>query len=306
MEVIYLNDDVKIDTPIVSAIGFFDGLHLGHQKLLDKVCSISQEKGYKKAIMTFNHHPLYVLGKEKEEYYLTSMEDRIALLKDDFDYLLVIDFTKEVASLSYDVFIEKYLIALNIKHVVCGFDFRFGYMNKGDCYILKDYNPALLDVSIVDEVVYEREKVSSTRIRKEIDEGNMEKVKILMGRYYTMTGKVIEGRKLGHSLGFPTANLDYKNYYLPKRGVYAVIVIYDSKKYLGMCNIGYNPTMGSLLKKSVEVNIFDFDKEIYNEEISLVFLDKTRGESQFNSPDELKVQLTHDKNYIKENYKILI
>lgn len=155
---------------------------------------------------------------------------------------------------------------------------------------------------MIDEVVYDHEKVSSSRIRNAIKEGNMELVSILLGRDYKIHGKVIEGRKVGRQLGFPTANIDYSSYLLPSRGVYASKVIVDHKEYLGMCNVGYNPTIGTLDKKSVEVHIFDFTKDIYGEDIEIVFLKKTRGESQFNSREELIQQLTYDKKSISDTY----
>lgn len=303
MKVIYLDDNVKLDDEyIVSAIGFFDGLHLGHMKLVDEVINVAKQKHYKKALMTFDHHPLFVLGYMEKEYYLTTMEDRIHILEEKgIDYLFIIHFTKEVASVSYQDFIQKYLLDLNIKHVVCGFDFRFGNKNQGDCYKLKNYDPSL-SVSIIDEVVYLGEKVSSTRIRNAIKDGEMELVKSLLGRNYKIHGEVKEGRKIGRQLGFPTANIDYSSYLLPQRGVYAVYVLVDQQKYLGMCNIGYNPTVGALSNKSVEVNIFDFDEDIYYQDIEIIFLKKTRGESQFQTREQLINQLNRDRESIKNEF----
>ncbi len=304
MQIIYLDENVQFNKEkIVSAIGFFDGLHLGHMKLVDEVIHIANKKGYKKALMTFDHHPLYVLGKIDTEYHITSMDDRIHLLEEKgIDYLFIICFTKEVSQTSYKDFIKRYLLNLHIVHVVCGFDFHFGSKNEGDCFKLKDHDPSLLQVSIIDEVLYQEKKVSSTRLREAIEEGNMELTTILLGRHYTIHGEVIEGRKIGRQLGFPTANIDYSSYLLPKRGVYAVYVFINHKKYLGMCNIGYNPTVGILPQKSVEVNIFDFDEDIYGIDISLSFLKMIRGEWHFQTKEELIRQLNKDKKSIKDNF----
>lgn len=305
MEIVYLDEEyrLKYDDPIVSAIGFFDGLHLGHMKLVDEVIRIGNKKGYKKALMTFDHQPLYVLGKIKKEYCLTSMYDRRKILQEKgIDYLFVVHFSREVAKMTPHDFIKKYLIDLSICHIVCGFDFHFGDHNLGNHETLKLYDPDHLKVSVIDEVVYDEKKVSSSRIREAIEMGNMELVSILLGRDYKIHGKVIEGRKVGRQLGFPTANIDYSLYLLPARGVYASKVIIDHKEYLGMCNVGYNPTIGTLNKKSVEVHIFDFNEDIYGEDIEIIFLKKTRGETQFHSKEELIKQLTYDKESIKKQF----
>lgn len=305
MEIVYLDGNTQLNRneSIVTAIGFFDGLHLGHMKLVDKVISISQKHGYKKALMTFDHHPLYVLGRMDKEYILTSMDDRKKLLEDKgIDYLFVIRFNKEVAGLSPNDFIEKYLIKIGIKHIVCGFDFHFGSRNSGSSETLKSYNPDILKVSVIDEVLYLDEKISSTRTRKAIEDGDLKLASILLDRNYKVQGTVVDGRKVGRELGFPTANIDYGDYLLPSIGVYAVNVYINNHKYLGMCNVGHNPTVGTLQKRSVEVHIFDFDSKIYNENIEIEFIEKTRGEIHFNSKDELSEQLKKDKISIKSKF----
>lgn len=305
MEVIYLDEDTKYcsEDPIVTAIGFFDGLHLGHMALVNKVKDIAHKKGYKKALMTFDHHPLFVLKKIEKEYYMTSMDDRIDLLeKEGIDILFVIRFSNNVAQLAPCDFIERYLIKRNICHIVCGFDFHFGYRNRGDCQTLIDYNQEILKVDVIDEVFYLNEKISSTRTRQAIKQGNMDLVYRLLNRYYKIKGKVVDGRKVGRKLGFPTANMEYDSYLLPHSGVYAVNVIYQNRKYLGMCNVGYNPTIGALEKMSVEVYIFHFHEEIYNKDIEIEFLKKIRDEIHFLSEEELIIQLNKDRENIKSHF----
>ncbi len=300
MEVIYLDGkQLNMPDPICGAIGFFDGLHLGHMALVDEVKKVSKEKGYKTALMTFDHHPLYVLGRIKQEKYISSMEDRIEILNnEDIDYMFVIKFTKEVAGLSPEIFIENYLVNLNIKHVVCGFDFRFGNRNSGSGETLIQYNPDILSVSIVDEVIFENEKISSTRIRTCLDEGRVDDLSALLNRHYSIKGTVIGGKKIGRKMGFPTANIDYDSYYLPHNGVYAVKVYLNNKQYLGMCNIGYNPTFHLIDKKSLEVHIFDFEGDIYGQQVSVEFYQKIRNEKKFSNKEELITQLNNDKLYI--------
>lgn len=305
MEIVYLDENTQFNSEesIVTAIGFFDGLHLGHIALVDKVIEAANKKGYKKALMTFDHHPLFVLGRIEKDYYLTSMDDRKRILEDKgIDYLFVIKFTRDVAGLLPYDFIERYLINLNIHHVVCGFDFHFGSRNSGNSTTLKEYNHQLLKVDVIDEVLYLNEKVSSTRTRKAIEEGNMILASNLLNRYYKITGTVIDGRKLGRKLGFPTANINYSSYLLPAIGVYAVYVTIDKERYLGMCNVGHNPTVGILKKRSLEVHIIDFDEKIYNKTVEIEFIKKIRGEIHFNSKEELIEQLKKDRESIKSYF----
>lgn len=303
MKIIYLNGEKKnICEPVCSAVGFFDGLHVGHMALVHKVKEVAKHKNYKTALMTFDHHPLYILGKINEEKYMTSMEDRIHILeKENIDYLFVIEFTKEVAHLSPEDFIERYLLSLNICHVVCGFDFRFGDKNKGDVHTLQQHSQ--LDVSVVEEVVYLGEKISSTRIRKILENGKLDEMNRLLGRHYCITGKVIKGRHIGHSNGFPTANIDYASYFLPQRGVYVVKFYLNEKCYMGMCNIGYNPTYKVLDKLSLEVNILDFNDNIYNQTVTVEFYEMIRPEKSFASQDELIQQLIKDKDYVRKFFE---
>lgn len=303
MEIIYLKGQkIKFDKPICTALGFFDGLHIGHMALVNEVKRVAKEKGYKSALMTFDHHPLYILGKINEEKVLTTMRDRKNILeKEKIDYLFVIEFTKEVASLSPQDFMQKYLIDNHIKHVVCGFDFKFGRMNSGDTQTL--LNSTEFNVSVVDEIIYEGEKVSSSRLRKLMGKGNIEDINALLGRHYCITGEVVGGRRIGHTIGFPTANINYTSYYLPQNGVYAVKVYIDDDCYLGMCNIGYNPTFVSLDKPSLEVYIFDFHKDIYGKEVVVEFYKKTRDEVTFASKEQLIEQLHKDQEEILNYYK---
>ena len=303
MEVIYLKgQELNIQHDIVGAIGFFDGLHKGHMALVDEVCRISQETGYKKALITFDHHPLYVLKQVKEEKYLTTITDRQELLeKKGIDYLFVICFSKEVAALSPQDFIQQYLIPCHIQHIVCGFDFRFGKNNQGDVKTLQQCS--YFTVSVVDEVIDHHQKISSSRIRESLQNGDIPMVNHLLGRVYKIKGKVIYGKQIGRTIGFPTANIDYQSYLLPQRGVYAVKVIIDGQVYLGMCNIGLNPTFHALNHFSLEVNIFEFHQDIYGKEVVVEFYQQLRSEKKFQSQEELMQQLHYDQNCVRKILK---
>lgn len=303
MEIIYLTGEkIDIKEPICSAIGFFDGLHIGHMALVHKVKEIAKEKHYKTALMTFDHHPLFVLGKIPEEKLMTTMSDRIHILeRENIDYLFVIQFTKDVAHMSPHDFIERYLLSSHICHVVCGFDFRFGNHNCGSPQTLQQCSQ--LDVTVVDEVIYHGEKISSSRIRNILSKGKLEEMNALLGRYYRISGTVIKGRQIGHSHGFPTANIDYDSYLIPQRGVYVVKVYIDHQSYLGMCNIGFNPTFRALDKLSLEVYILDFDKDIYGYNVCVEFYEMIRPETFFDSPKLLIAQLTKDKDYVKKYFE---
>lgn len=303
MEIIYLKEDMQLHMTdsIVAAIGFFDGLHVGHMALVEEVKRVADTKHYHKALITFDHYPLYVLGKLKEEKCLTSIDDRYEILKKrGFDYLFVIEFTPKVAALSPQEFIQKYLIECGIKHVVCGFDFRFGAKNQGDAKTLQESFG--FNVSVIDEVIYKGEKISSTRIRQHLENGQMKDLNELLGRQYCVHGQVVHGRHIGHEIGFPTANIDYGSYFLPCGGVYAVKVIINQNTYMGMCNIGYNPTFQPLDKASLEVHILDFNHDIYGKEIYVEFYDLIRKEKPFHSKEELIQQLYKDREYVREYF----
>ncbi len=293
---------IPIQDNIVSAIGYFDGLHLGHMALVKETLSISKTKGYKSALMTFDHQPGYILGYLKEEKYLSSMLDRKEILEQlGIDYLFIIDFSKDVAKLTPEKFIQKYLFNVSIKHLVCGFDFRFGYKNQGDASYLLEYPD--IDISVIDEVIYNNIKISSSRIRQCLDLGKIKEANILLGRNYTITGKIIKGRQIGRTIGFATANVDYNNYYLPKRGVYVVKTYIHNQEYMGMCNIGLNPTFSELSYYSLEVNILDFNEDIYGEYLKVEFYDIIREEKSFANRQGLIDQLIHDQQYIRNYFK---
>ena len=280
------------------AVGYFDGFHLGHQALLSTAKQKAASLNLKSAVLSFDPNPLVTLGKMPEEKYLTSLKDRENILKEmGFDYFLILDFTKEVANLLPEVFVEKFIEKMNVKEVICGFDFFFGQKGKGNGQLLKTYRS--FNTSIIHQVSQDELKISTSRISSLIASGDMKKTAELLTRPYMITGKVIKGKQRGRLMGFPTANIDYGSYILPKRGVYGVKVIYDHDTYLGMCNVGYNPTFNDIDKYSLEVHIFDFSGDIYGDEVCIQFYFYTRDEKAFSSKEELRMQLIKDQEEIR-------
>lgn len=293
-----LHQQPYFEEGLALAVGYFDGFHLGHQALINEVKEKAEKYKLKTAVLSFNPNPLVTLGKMKEEHYITSLSDRQQILeKMGIDYFLILDFTKEVASMDPNDFVQMFIMGMNVKEVVCGFDFFFGSKGKGNGALLQTYTN--FNTTIIGQVSKDEQKISTTRIVNLLEEGNIEEINRLLTRPFKITGEVVHGKRRGHSLGFPTANVDYGAYYLPRTGVYGVKVKYQQKEYIGMCNIGTNPTFNDIEHKTLEVNIFDFDKEIYGEIIEVSFYTHTRKETKFNGVEALIQQLHQDQEEIK-------
>lgn len=302
MKIIYLKEHELISSlePSVIAIGYFDGLHLGHMQLIRRVEKIASQTGLKKGFMTFDQHPKIVFGQNNFQY-LMSLQQKISIIeKMGFDYFFVIEFNQSVAQKKPDEFIDDYLVKNDIRHIVCGFDFHFGDHGKGNSQTLKNLSHNRYRVDVIDKFEIEHKKVSSSLIRHYIHEGLISKANQLLDRPYCIRGKVIHGLKNGHKIGFPTANIDVGQYVILKRGVYAVYIYVNHKRYKGMANVGMNPTIGVLNKISLEVHIFDFDEEIYGQIVDVDFIAHTRDEIHFDSLDQLSRQLNSDKRYIDQ------
>lgn len=287
---------LDIKEPIAIAVGYFDGIHLGHAALVNKITNYAKKNNIKSAMLTLSTSPLVTLGKIEQEYVLTSVEDKCQILQNmGVDYLIVIDFNKEVALLEPDVFFEHFIQKLPIQYLVCGFDYHFGKQGKGDANYLRQLAKPYFKVDIQEEVVQEHAKISSSRIRSELTNGNIGVVNELLGRVYNVQGIVIKGRQIGRKIGFPTVNVDYGNYLIPKNGVYGVKVVVDGNTFIGMCNIGFNPTFDRLDHPSLEVNIFDFNEDIYGKVVKVYFYCFIRKETKFESVNDLIQQLENDR-----------
>ncbi len=308
MDVIRLKkENINFIDNLSAAIGQFDGLHIAHLELIKKAKLISKKRGLKSAIITFDPHPDFVLKKQVDETYITPIDEKIKLIESfDVDYLIIINFTKEVASTEPVDFVKYYLLNIGVKEVVCGFDFSFGKFGKGKGSAITEYANGLINTTIIDEIRFDNKKIGSTLIRELLNNGDVLKVKEIMGRFYSVTAKVVKGSQVGKKVGVPTANLEINNDFVDvKSGVYSVLVHYDKQKYLGVCNIGHNPTFNYQANKRIEVHILDFDKDIYEDELIVEFLEYLREESKFSSIEEFQNQIKKDiVNTIK--YKNLI
>lgn len=306
MKVLYINANEQVDIDDnCMALGYFDGIHLGHQELLHSVSSIAKSNGLKKALMTFDRHPKELI-ENKVNPYLSTLEEKIKIIQSfGFDYLLIVHFDQNFLTLSPQQFIQQFIITYRAKHVVCGFDYHFGHLGLGDVHLLQKESKQQYEVTVANAQMYNEHKVSSTYIKYLLHQGEVLLANTLLGRKYNITGEVVPGYKRGKKeLGFATANTVYGNYVIPKTGVYGVMVQVKSKMYYGMANIGYNPTFGSLDKPSLEVHLFGFDNDIYGEVITVFFEMHLRREVRFFSKKELVVQLQKDQQKIKTYFNI--
>jgi riboflavin kinase / FMN adenylyltransferase len=303
LEVIKLNFPLTIDKtlfpPIAMALGYFDGVHLGHQKVILEARKQAEQKGIRSAVMTFDPHPSVVLGKhQKHVQYITPLAEKVKIIEElGIDYLFIVHFTADFANLLPQEFIDQYVIDLNVKHVVAGFDFSYGRMGKGTMETLPFHSREKFMFTVVDKFTCGDEKVSSTGIRQYIKVGNTADLPELLGRYYTTAGIVVHGDKRGRTIGFPTANVDTKDeYILPPLGVYAVKIKIADNWYEGVCNVGYKPTFNKeALRISVEVHVFNFDHDIYGELVVIEWHQYLRKEQKFSGIQELVAQIERDK-----------
>lgn len=290
-----LKKKINLGTNLCATIGNFDGVHKAHQTLINECKKI----GEKSVVITFYPHPITVLKTNFNYCFLTALEWKTEIIRKlGADYLIIINFTRETALTKKEDFI-KWLKDLGVKSIVCGLDTSFGYKNEGKISDLK----ANFNVKVIDDLFIDNIKVSSSNVKKLLEEGNILEANKLLGRCYTIEGVVVEGFHNGEKLGYRTANLDILGNVPPKKGVYAVNVIHDKKKYLGMCNVGYNPTIGKLTTLKLETHIFNFDKMIYGDIIKIEFIDYIREETKFSSLDDLINQLYNDKMHINDNYR---
>ena len=310
MEVIEISHPINssqfVNENIALAIGFFDGIHIGHQKVLKKMLEVAEHNDLKKAVMTFDPHPSVVLNPEKKRTtYLTPITDKVeAIEKLGVDYCFVVNFSSSFADVSADEFVEQYFIRNHVKAVIAGYDFSFGKYGKGNMASLQE-NAYPFSVHVVSKQTLEEDiKISTTNIRTSLELGEVEACTLALGRPYVIKGMVVQGEKRGRAIGFPTANVEPSDeYVLPRNGVYAVTLLIKSrnKVYEGVCNVGVKPTFHdpSVSQVSIEVNIFDFEESIYGERVEVFWHHFIRPEQKFNGIDALVEQISKDKEKAK-------
>ena len=285
----------------VVTIGTFDGIHKGHQKIFNKVINVSKQSNLSSVVLTFFPHPRIILNNYNEIKMIDTLDEKIEHLeKIGIDNLIIHPFDKKFSLLSADQFIKEYLVEkLKLKHIIIGYDHRFGKGRDASVSDLKEYSSEFnFIVDEIDAQEIEKIAISSTKIRNSVNQGDLETTKKYLGRFFSLTGKVIKGDGLGKQIDYPTANLlieeDYK--IIPKDGVYYIRTRIDNKLYNGMMNIGHRPTIGNKAK-SIEVNLFNFDRDIYDKIISIDVVVKIRDEKKFMSIEALKTQLSKDEEH---------
>lgn len=307
MKVIYAaTHNAKIKGPTGVGLGNFDGLHIGHMALINTLINKSKFDGLESMIYTFTKHPENILRKKLITPLLTTESKKIQLLNEtSLDYLYFEEFDEKFSRMQPEEFVEQVLVdRLNIKLAVAGFDYRFGYKGQGDTELLKKLGEKFgFKTIVIPPVKVDNEIISSTLIREQVMKGNMEKVFKLLGRHYSITGKVESGRRVGSKLGFPTANLHPEVYLiLPHDGVYITKTLVDGVLHNSITNIGKNPTFENDGKLRVETHIFNFKDEIYGKDIEVFFISMIRGEKRFSSKDELLEQVNKDISVAKSYF----
>ena len=299
METVQGISKFKSTLPTVITIGTFDGVHIGHRKILQRLINNTKEGSYNSVLLTFFPHPRMVLQKENGIKLLNTLEEKLKILERlGLDYTIVHPFTKEFSRLSAIEFVRDILVnQLKAKKVVIGYDHRFGKNRTADINDLiafgdtLDFSVEQISVQEVNEV-----SVSSTKIRLALESGAITSANEYLGYPYMITGIVKKGKGLGKQLNFPTANITVKESYklIPKNGVYMVQCTIEGKNYYGMMNIGFNPTVNGK-KKSIEVHFFDFNQDLYEKKVCVELLHYLRDEHKFDSVEALKLQLKKDQ-----------
>ncbi|MBN2616031.1 MAG: bifunctional riboflavin kinase/FAD synthetase [Bacteroidales bacterium] len=292
--------DFKPTANTIVTIGTFDGVHLGHQAIFNRMKEEAAKRKGTTVLITFSPHPRMVLQKDSQNLkFINTYQKKLERIeKAGIDHLVVIEFTKEFANNSSEDFISNYVVQyIQPQLIVIGYDHHFGKNREGNIELLEKVKSNFgFEVIQVSPYYVDGQPVSSTRVRKLLQEGNVREANQMLGYEYALTGKVVRGNAIGRTIGFPTANIETPKEFklIAANGVYACRTLIKGKLYKGMGNIGVRPTIdhGEL---TIEINIFDFDEEIYDETITIMFVDRLRDEKKFESLDALKEQLEKDR-----------
>lgn len=288
-------------TPKVITIGTFDGVHIGHRKIIKRLVESAENSALESAVLTFFPHPRMVLQKEVGIELINTIEERKQiLLNTGIDHLIVYPFTKDFSRLTAQEYIEEVLVKkLEAKKVIIGYDHRFGRNRTANIDDLRKYGEEYgFEVEEISKQDVDEVAVSSTKIRKALKEGDIEKANTYLGSNFLLTGKIVKGKGLGKDLGFPTANLKIEENYklIPKTGVYVVKAMIENEEVFGMMNIGYNPTVGGS-EKTIETYFFNLDKNLYGKELQIEVLKRIREEKKFGGVEELIKAMKKDKEF---------
>ncbi len=300
MKIVHSIKSFVAHKPTIVTIGTFDGVHLGHRKILDQIIATAKSQDCESLVLTFFPHPRMVLQEGTEMKQLNTLNEKIALLEDlGVDHLVVHPFDKEFSRLTAEDFVKQVLVdTFKLKKIIIGYDHRFGRNRTADINDLTEFgNTFGFEVEQISAQEINEVSISSTKIRTALSEGHIELANDYLGYDYSLTGMVTKGKQLGRTIGYPTANINPEEDYklIPQNGVYIAKSIINGKTVYGMMNIGNRPTVdGTTL--TIEINYFDFDQDLYDQKITVSFLKRMRNEQKFDSLDALKAQLALDKS----------
>lgn len=309
MEIIHSVSSFASSNRTIVTIGTFDGVHVGHQKILEKLISDAKKQRKKSVLLTFFPHPRMVLQKEVNIELINTIQEKADLLENiGLDYLIIHPFSKEFSRLTALDFVRDILVnQLKTAKLVIGYDHHFGKNREGNINQLREYSSLYgFEIEEIPAQDIDDVSISSTKIRRALHEGNLKTANRFLGYHFSMNGKVVNGKQLGGKIGFPTANIDVKESYklIPKTGVYVVQSVIEEATVKGMMNIGYRPTVDGK-HQTIEVHFFDFDKDLYGQELRIELLYFLREEQKFDSVEMLIDQLKKDKlnalHYLQNN-----
>lgn len=298
MKVFKSISDIENISETVIALGNFDGIHKGHQELINRTVKSAKGANLKSAVFTFSNHPRNVMAGRSIIKNILSWDDKVSIIKSfGIDYLISVPFDYEMQNMDPRAFILNILVGkIKMKEAYCGFNFKFGHLAKGNAELLtkvgleKDFGIHILEPIKIDNIV-----VSSSYIRDLISEGKIDECEKYLGRYYSIGGTVVTGNKIGRTIGFPTSNIIIdEGMVTPANGVYVTFCTYNGIRYKSITNVGFKPTIGDN-NYTIETHIFNFNYDIYGKDIKVEFLIKLRDEMKFNNLIELKDQISRDK-----------
>lgn len=281
------------------ALGSFDGLHYGHLSLVRKTVEVAREKNDKSMVFTYKNHPKTIVKPDSVPKLIMDLDTKLEYLEEEnVDIVVLRSFTKEFMSMEAENFIKLLCEDYNVKGIVVGFNFRFGHKNLGNVDVLKNLQKKYgYELYIMDPYTYKGNAISSTRIRNCILEGEVKEATNMLSKPYSIKGKVIHGRHIGRTIGFPTANLEFNDkMVIPGKGVYYTNVKYKDRTFKGITSVGNNPTVNGK-ELTIETFILNFDEMIYGEELKVYFIEKIRGEMKFDSVDKLVAQIKKDEDF---------
>lgn len=286
----------EVSRPLHLALGVFDGVHLGHQTVIREVVAGAKKSGGVAGVLTFEPHPIQVLAPERApRRILASLDHKERLLESlGVEVLLVLEFTRELAQQPAEEFAEELLALNNLRQLAAGDDWKFGRKRGGTVEMLSSLGePRGIKVSLIPAVMMDGERISSTRLRQALRDGNLEAAAEMLGRPYTVAGEVVRGAELGRQLGAPTANIQVGDEQLPPDGVYAVLAKVDEEEFPGVANLGVRPTVDGE-QRLLEVHLLDVERDLYEKQVEVQFGTKLRAEKKFAGLEELKEQIFRD------------